>query len=94
MSAETQKAKPPIAEVREGNVKIAVWEHEGPKGVFYTAGKPQLSYKDDAGAWHNDAGSYGEFDVTDLVVAAARAKSKMRKLRLAARKTQADDAEE
>jgi hypothetical protein len=94
MSAETKKASPPLAEVREGNVKIAVWERQGPKGVFYTAGKPQLSYKDDQGNWHNDAGSYGEYDITDLMVAAAKAKSKMRELRRAAKATQPDEADE
>ena len=91
MTAETPKGPPPIAKIREGNVQIGIWERQGPKGVFYTAGKPQLSYKDEEGKWHNDAGSYGEFDVTDLVIAAAKAKSKLRKLRLAAKAADADE---
>ena len=73
MSAEKQtKASPPKAEVREGGVKIAIWERQGEKGAFYTAGKPELSYNDGE-KWRNDVGSYSEFDVVDLMVAAAKA---------------------
>lgn len=88
MSAETKK-NPPAAEIREGLVRIAIWERSGPKGIFYTAGKPELSYKDDSGNWHNDAGSYGEFDLTDLATAALKARSEIRKLKRAA-KTEGD----
>jgi len=98
MSAETttetkEKAKPPVAEVREGSVKIAVWERQSDKGPFFTTGKPQLSYKDSDGNWHNDAGSYSEFDLVDLIVAAAKAKAKIRELRIAAKTATPGDDE-
>jgi hypothetical protein len=35
----------PVAEVRHGNVKIAVWENEGSSGRFYTASASTISYK-------------------------------------------------
>lgn len=48
--------------------------------MFYAAGKPQLSYKDSEGTWHNDGSSYSENDVVNLIIAASRAKSKIREL--------------
>lgn len=86
MATETAK-KGPAAEIREGNVRIAIWERDGAKGKYFTHGKPELSYRDDDGKWHNDVGSYSEFDSVDLIVAASRAKSEMKKLRRAAKKS-------
>lgn len=82
----TSENKKPAAEVREGSVRIAIWERSGSKGKFFTAGKPELSYKDENDKWVNDAGSYGEFDVVDLMVAAAKAKSELRRLNRDAKK--------
>lgn len=85
-----EKAERPAAEVREGSVKIAIWQRQGKDGVFYTAGQPQLSYKDKDGQWQ-ESGSYSEFDVVDLMVAASKAKSEMRKLRRATQPPVAED---
>ena len=94
MSAEAktetkEKGKPPVTEVREGTVKLAIWERRSEKGTFYTAGQPQLSYQKD-GQWH-EGGSYSEFDLVDLMVAAAKAKSEIRKLRKAAETEKEED---
>lgn len=76
----SEAKKGPAAEIREGFVKIAIWERQGSKGVFFTAGKPELSYKDGEGKWHNDAGSYDGFNLIDLAAAALRTRSKIREL--------------
>ncbi len=47
--------------------------------------------KDDK--WQNDAGSYSEYDVVELIVAASRVKSEMKKLRRAAKKAEGSDSE-
>lgn len=93
MSKTSEKPKErPAAEVREGSVKIAIWQHQNEKGAFFTAGQPQLSYRDDDGNWH-ESHSYSEFDMVDLIVAAAKAKSEIRKLRRAANPKAANEAE-
>ena len=80
MSIETNH-NPPVAEVREGNVKIAIWQRQGAKGTFYAGGRPQLSYKDADGQWHDDSGSYSEFDLLHLMAAAVKARDIIRQLR-------------
>lgn len=72
--------KRPAAEIREGSVRIAIWERQGPKGTFHTAGKPELSWRDADGTWHNDAGSYDGFNLIDLATVALRARAKIREL--------------
>lgn len=84
-----EKAERPIAEVREGGVKIAVWQRNGSDGPFFVAGQPKLSYTKD-GQWQ-ESNSYSEFDLVDLIVAASKAKSEMRKLRRAAQPQTAED---
>ena len=79
---EKTKGTPPVAEVREGSVRIAIWERQGSKGTFYTAGAPDLSYKTNEGSWAKGS-SYTENDLVDLMVATAKAKSKLRELRRA-----------
>lgn len=74
-----EKAERPIAEVREGGVKIAIWQRQGTEGPFFVAGQPQLSYKDKDGHWQ-EGGSYTESEVVNLLVAVAKAKSELRKL--------------
>jgi hypothetical protein len=44
-------ANKPVDEVRYGNVKIPIWRNSTANGDFYTAGSPQVSYKDDQGNW-------------------------------------------
>lgn len=89
----SETKKPPVAEIREGSVRIAVWERQGSKGIFYTAGKPELSYKDTEGKWHNDAGSYDSFNLIDLATAALRARSKIRELTRTASSDEPDASE-
>lgn len=89
----TDTKKRPAAEIREGSVRIAIWERQGPKGTFHTAGKPEVSWRDAEGKWHNDAGSYDAFNLIDLATAALQARSKIRELSRAA-KTAGDDADE
>jgi hypothetical protein len=71
--------KKPAAEVRHGNVKIAVWENEGSSGSFYTASTPTISYKDESGQW-KDGGSFGRHDLLDLAEASREAATKIRDL--------------
>jgi hypothetical protein len=82
MSAETKKA-PPVQEIREGKVKIAIWRRQSEKGVFYVAGIPEVSYEKD-GKWH-DGNSFDDFDLECLSLAALEAKKAIRKLRKAAK---------
>lgn len=80
--SNTEKNRP-VFEVREGTVKVAVWKHQGPDGPYYTAGKPQLSYRDSAGQWHNNGGSYGSRDLVNLATAALKARAEIARLRRA-----------
>ena len=64
---KSEKYERPAAEVREGSVKIALWQRQGRDGVFYTAGQPQLSYKDKDGNWQ-ESSSYSEYDLVDLMM--------------------------
>ena len=91
MSAETKKA-PPVQEIREGTVRIAIWERQGPKGIFYVAGNPEVSYEKD-GKWQSGA-SYDDFDLEALALAALEAKKAIRKLRKAAKTAQEPQAGE
>jgi hypothetical protein len=91
MSTENKK---PVAEAREGTVRIAIWENDGQKGKYWKAGEPELSYKDAEGKWHNDGRSYSEFDLVNLMIAAAKAKSKIAELRKAAGKAAAGEDDE
>lgn len=75
----------PVTEIRVGSVKIAVWKTEGEDGPRYTAGKPQLSYRDKSGNWHNDTASYGDRDLVNLATAALRARSEIARIRRADR---------
>lgn len=88
-----EKAERPIAEVREGSVKLAIWQRQGREGAFFVAGQPQLSYKDNDGQWL-ESNSFSEFDLVDLLVAVAKAKSEIRKLRRATQPHPADDEQE
>jgi len=85
MSAETKKA-PPVKEIREGTVKIAIWERQSEKGVIYSAGVPEVSYEKD-GKWHA-ASSCDEFQLEALALAALQARKEIRKLRKAAKPTE------
>lgn len=90
MSAETKKS-PPVDEIREGTVRLPIWERQGPKGSFFVAGEPEVSYEKD-GQWHSGS-SYGEFDLECLALAALEARKAIRKLRKATRPA-ADAGEE
>jgi hypothetical protein len=92
MSNNTEKNKP-VAEIRAGNVKIAIWKHQGEDGPYFTAGKPQLSYRDNQGKWHNDTASYGSFDLVNLATAALQARAKIAELRRAEKPGAADEEE-
>jgi hypothetical protein len=87
-----ERAERPIAEVREGGVKIAIWQRNGSEGPFFVAGQPKLSYNKD-GQWQ-ESNSYSEFDIVDLIVAASKAKSEIRKLRRATQPQTAEDGEQ
>ena len=76
--AKQKAANKPAAEIRQGTLRIPIWEKTGKKGVFYTAGKPELSYNDN-GEW-KESGSYGEFDLECLALAALEARKKIRQL--------------
>jgi hypothetical protein len=67
----------PVAEVRHGNVKIALWENDGTSGKFYTASAPAISFKDEAGNW-KEGSSFGRHDLLDLAEAAREAASEIR----------------
>jgi hypothetical protein len=69
----------PVAEVRHGNVKIAIWENDGTSGKFYTASAPTISYKDEAGNW-KEGSSFGRHDLLDQAEASREAATKIRDL--------------
>ena len=87
-----EKAERPISEVREGRVKIAIWQRNGSEGPFFVASQPRLSFYKD-GQWQ-ESNSYSEFDLVDLIVAASKAKSEMRKLWRATQPQTAEDDEQ
>jgi hypothetical protein len=90
---KSEKHERPAAEVREGSVKIALWQRQGKDGMFYTAGQPQLSYKDKDGNWQ-ESSSYSEHDLVNLMSATGKAKSELRKLRQAVEPKEAEDDNE
>ena len=85
MTTETKKA-PPVEEIREGNVRIPIWGHKGPNGVFYVAGQPEVSYQKD-GQWHTGS-TYDGFELEALALVALKARKAIRKLRKAAKAAQ------
>lgn len=89
--SNTEKNRPAV-EIREGNVKIAIWKKQGEDGPYYVAGRPQVSYRDKDGNWHNDTASYGDRDLVNLATAALKARSEIARLRRADR-GQADDTD-
>jgi len=72
-------AKRPADTARVGNVEIAIWRNNGPKGDFYTASAPTLRYKDEKNEW-KDGGSYGPLELLALAEAAREASAKIRDL--------------
>jgi hypothetical protein len=64
------------------------------KGVFFTAGRPELSYKDSEGKWHNDTGSYSRRDLLNLAKAALLADSAIIKLNHAHKAEDISDEED
>jgi hypothetical protein len=71
--------KKPVATVRQGNVKIAIWPNEGKNGTFYTASQPTVTYKDDKGAYH-DGSSFSRHDLLDSAEASREAAAKINEL--------------
>lgn len=80
--SNTEKNRP-VTEIRVGNVKIALWKRSGDDGPLYSAGKPQVSYRDRDGNWHNDTASYGSQDLVNLATAALQARAELARLRRA-----------
>lgn len=72
-------SKKPVASIRHGNVKIAVWPNEGKNGTFYTASAPTVTYKDEKGDY-KDGGSFGRHDLLDLAEASREAAAKINEL--------------
>jgi hypothetical protein len=95
MSNNTNAAEKnrPVTEIREGTVKIAIWKHQGEDGPYYTAGKPQLSWRDKDGKWHNDTASYGGFDLVNLATAALKARAEIARLKRTDKPEAAPDEE-
>jgi hypothetical protein len=66
----------PIYEFQEGNVHVAIWKNEGPKGAFRSA-TVQLRYIDRAGDWQTGT-SYGQRDLESLEKAAHEARERLK----------------
>lgn len=65
-----QTAAPrPVDTIRVGPVEIPIWRNRGAKGDFYSAGAPQVSYKDENNKWQEGT-SYGMGDLLFLSKAA------------------------
>ena len=84
VSVQKQTGAPAHIIVKRGSpaqyeISLGVDPESGDQ-TFYTAGLPELSYRDDAGAWHNST-SFGEFDLECLALAALAAKKKIRQLK-------------
>jgi hypothetical protein len=58
----------PIDEVRNRNIRAAIWQNETEKGVMYNVTFSR-SWRDDKGAWH-DSDSFGYGDLMNLAKAA------------------------
>ena len=58
----------PVDEVRNRNIRAAIWQNETEKGVMYNVTFSR-SWRDDKGAWH-DSDSFGYGDLMNLAKAA------------------------
>ena len=75
---ENPMSKQPADKFSEGNVHVAIWENEGPKGAFRAA-TFQLRYKDkDSGEWKT-GNSFGPRDLESLEKAAHEAHMRLTK---------------
>lgn len=57
----SQSHPKPAAEVRDGNIKLAIWRNQSEKGAFYSV-EPSRTYTDN----NNQAKSSSSFSGTDL----------------------------
>src|SRR5262245_54627920 len=90
MSNEKNK---PVETIRVGSVKIPVWKNEGDDGIYYTAGQPEVSYRDKGtNKWHTSKSLSGR-DLINLAKAALLADSAIGKLRAADKKAAAQPEE-
>lgn len=87
----TQKANSkPLATIRDGALKAAIWKNLGEKGNFYSVTFTR-SYRDDQGNWHDT----DSFSGTDLLIVgrlAVRAYDAIAELRAADRAAREDQA--
>lgn len=75
----------PFSRVRSGGVSISLWRNLTKDGrPYYVADRPQLSYKDDADKWVNDARGYSSRQLKHLIRAAVLADIELSKLNFAA----------
>lgn len=63
-----KSAKRPVHEVRNRNIRAAVWQNETEKGVMYNVTFSR-SWRDDKGEWH-DSDSFAFGDLMNLAKAA------------------------
>src|SRR5262245_2751173 len=90
MSNEKNK---PVETIRVGSVKIAIWKNEGEDGPYYTAGQPEVSYRDKGtDKWHTSKSLSGR-DLVNTAKAALLADSAIGKLRAADKKAAAQPEE-
>jgi hypothetical protein len=78
----TESTNKPVEKIKVGNVQIPIWRNVNERGLYYSAGAPQLSYKKE-GQWHNDGKAYVGRDLLHLAKAALLADSAILKLKLA-----------
>lgn len=70
--------KPPVATLRDGNLKAAIWEHQHEEAMLYNVTFSR-SYLDDEGNWQ-DSWSFGLRDLLGLGKLAVAAHSTIREL--------------
>jgi len=65
-----EEKKRPVKEIRDGNVRFAIWENETPQGVRYSITATRL-YRTKDGKWQNTS-SMRPSDLAHLAFAAAQ----------------------
>lgn len=90
-TSSTPTRAAPVAAIREAGIRIPIWINDSGEELYYTAGRPELSYRDEAGVWHGSH-SYRDFELECLSLAALAARKKLRQLRAEAKGH--DDADE
>ena len=74
----TQTAKTPARVIRDGALKITVWENEGEKGTFFTAAITKTYRKDEA---LHDGHNFSGTDLLQIAELAKQAYAEINSLR-------------